>query len=114
MAEKNLFLRIAEKEVPADIVYEDDRCVAFRDNNPQAPVHVLIIPRKEMPSLETASETDSPLLGHLLITAAKIARELKLNGGYRTVINCGRDAGQSVDHLHVHLLGGRALSWPPG
>jgi histidine triad (HIT) family protein len=114
MAAKNLFLRIADKEIPADIVYEDDRCVAFRDINPQAPIHVLVIPRKEMQSLTAAKEADAPLLGHLLLVASKIAAQLKLDGGYRAVINCGRDAGQSVDHLHVHLLGGRTLAWPPG
>src|SRR5689334_5904048 len=109
-----IFKRIIDKEIPADIVYEDDRCLAFRDVNPQAPTHVLVIPRKEIPSLAEASDTDAALLGHLLATARKLAIQLGLSGGYRLIINCGPDGGQSVDHLHVHLLGGRALKWPPG
>jgi histidine triad (HIT) family protein len=113
-AAKTIFKRILEKEIPADIVYEDDRCIAIRDINPQAPTHVLVIPRKEIVSLVDAQDADAPLLGHLLVVAARLAVQLGLAGGYRTVINCGRDGGQSVDHLHVHLLGGRALNWPPG
>jgi histidine triad (HIT) family protein len=115
MAEsKTIFKKIIDKEIPADIVYEDDRCLAFRDINPQAPTHVLIIPKTEIASLADVSETDAPLLGYLLIVAAKLASTLGLASGYRAVINCGRDGGQTVDHLHVHLLGGRALKWPPG
>jgi histidine triad (HIT) family protein len=115
MAEsKTIFKRIIDKEIPADIVYEDDRCLAFRDINPQAPTHVLIIPKTEIASLADASETDAPLLGYLLIVAAKLASKLGLATGYRAVINCGRDGGQTVDHLHIHLLGGRSLKWPPG
>jgi histidine triad (HIT) family protein len=111
---KTIFKKILDKEIPADIVYEDDRCLAFRDINPQAPTHVLIIPKTEIASLADAGESDAPLLGYLLIVAAKLASKLGLAGGYRAVINCGRDGGQTVDHLHVHLLGGRSLKWPPG
>jgi histidine triad (HIT) family protein len=109
-----IFAKIINREIPADIVYEDDLCLAFRDINPQAPTHVLIIPKREIPSLAQAADTDAPLLGHLLIVARKLAEQLGLSNGYRTVLNCGRDGGQSVDHLHVHLLGGRSLGWPPG
>lgn len=111
---KTIFKRIIDREIPATLLHEDDLCLAFRDVNPQAPTHVLVIPKKEIPSLADADEGDVALLGHLLLTAKKIAVELGLENGYRTVINCGRDGGQSVDHLHVHLLGGRALAWPPG
>jgi histidine triad (HIT) family protein len=114
MAARTIFKRIIDKEIPASIVYEDDKCLAFRDVNPQAPVHVLVIPRKEIPSLAAAGEPETPLLGHLLSVAAKLATLLELKGGYRVVINCGPDGGQTVDHLHLHLLGGRQLTWPPG
>lgn len=115
MAEsKTIFQRILDKEIEADIVYEDDRCIAFRDINAQAPTHVLIIPRKPIASLAGAHDADAPLLGHLLVTAAKLAEKLGLADGYRTVLNCGRDGGQTVDHLHIHLLGGRQMKWPPG
>jgi histidine triad (HIT) family protein len=113
-AAKTIFKRIIDKEIPADFVYEDDRCIAIRDINAQAPTHVLIIPRQEMASLVDAKDADAPLLGHLLLVAARLAAQMGLSGGYRTVINSGRDAGQTVDHLHVHLLGGRSLTWPPG
>lgn len=114
MAGKTIFKRIIDKEIPASIVYEDDRCLAFRDVAPQAPTHVLVIPRKEIRSLAEATDDDAALLGHLLVTARKLAGELGLANGYRVVVNCGPDGGQSVDHLHVHLLGGRSLGWPPG
>ncbi len=113
-AAKTIFKRIIDKEIPADIIFEDDRCIAIRDINPQAPTHILIIPRKEIVSLADAQEGDTPLLGHLLVVAARLAEQLNLSNGYRTVLNCGPDGGQSVDHLHVHLLGGRSLKWPPG
>jgi histidine triad (HIT) family protein len=114
MAE-NIFARIVAKEIPATIVFEDDRCVAFRDVQPKAPVHILIVPRKEIPRLSEAAAGDEPLLGHLLTVAAEIARREGVDAtGYRLVINKGRDAGESVPHLHVHLLGGRHLAWPPG
>ncbi|HET6422704.1 MAG TPA: histidine triad nucleotide-binding protein [Planctomycetaceae bacterium] len=111
---KTIFKRIIDREIPAKIVHEDEQCLAFHDVNPQAPTHVLVIPKKEIPSLAQADDADTALLGHLLITAKNIAVQLGLENGYRTVLNCGRDGGQSVDHLHVHILGGRALSWPPG
>jgi histidine triad (HIT) family protein len=111
---QTLFTKIINREIPADIVYEDDQCLAFRDINPQAPTHVLLIPKREISSLADAADGDAALLGHLLITARKIAAQLGLTNGYRTVLNCGPDGGQSVDHLHVHILGGRRLAWPPG
>jgi histidine triad (HIT) family protein len=110
-----LFCQIVAGEVPADIVHQDERCVAFRDINPQAPVHVLIIPRDHTESLDEATQKDEALLGHLLRVAARVANEQGLSeSGYRTVINTGAGAGQSVFHLHLHVLGGRPLSWPPG
>lgn len=109
-----IFTKIIQREIPADIVYEDDQALAFRDINPKAPVHVLIIPKREIASLAEAGDGDAALLGHLLIAARKVAEQLGLAGGYRTVINCGADGGQTVDHIHVHLLGGRQLGWPPG
>ena len=112
--EKTIFKKIIDKEVPADIVYEDDRCLAFKDINPQAPTHVLVIPKKEIASLNDVTEADRELIGHLFWVVRKLAEQLNLDRGYRTVINCGPDAGQAVDHLHIHLLAGRALGWPPG
>lgn len=109
-----IFQKIIDRQIPADIIFEDDKCLAFRDINPQAPTHVLIIPRKPIPSLAQAGPEDQALLGHLMLVARELAVQLKLTDGYRTVMNCGRDGGQTVDHLHVHLLGGRALTWPPG
>lgn len=109
-----IFKRIIDKEIPAKIVFEDDQCLAFHDAAPQAPTHVLIIPKQEICNLAAVSAGDEALLGHLLLVAKQVADQLGLANGYRTVINCGRDGGQSVDHLHVHLLGGRTLHWPPG
>lgn len=109
-----IFSKIIDRSVPAKIVHEDDLCLAFHDISPQAPVHVLVIPKNPIESLAHASGDDAELLGHLLATTTKIARDLGLAEGYRVVINTGRDGGQSVDHLHLHLLGGRSLSWPPG
>jgi histidine triad (HIT) family protein len=109
-----IFQQIIDREIPADIVYEDDRCLAFRDVNPQAPVHVLVIPKRAIASIDAMSAADEPLVGHLLFVAQKVAKQLDLSGGYRIVMNCGPDGGQSVDHLHLHLLGGRTLKWPPG
>ena len=114
MSGKTIFKRIIDREIPATILFEDDRCLAFRDVNPQAPTHVLVIPKKEIASLADAVDADESLLGHLLVVAKQVAVSLGLSNGYRAVINCGRDGGQSVDHLHVHLLGGRSLTWPPG
>ncbi|MBI1983484.1 MAG: histidine triad nucleotide-binding protein [Acidobacteria bacterium] len=110
-----LFCRIIEHQAPAKIVFEDERVVAIEDINPQAPVHLLVLPRKHLASLREVSREDAPLLGHLLIVAAQLARERQLEAkGYRTVINTGSFAGQSVFHVHVHVLGGRAFHWPPG
>ena len=109
-----IFKRIIDRQIPADIIYEDDLSLAFRDINPQAPTHVVIIPKREIPSLAHATDDDEATLGHLMIVARKLAEQLNLSGGYRTVMNCGRDAGQTVDHIHLHLLGGRPLGWPPG
>ncbi len=109
-----IFQRIINKEIPAQIVFEDDQCLAFHDVAPQAPTHVLVIPKKPLPNLAAAQTDDQALLGHLLLVAKQVAEQLGLSNGYRTVINCGSDGGQSVDHLHVHVLGGRALHWPPG
>lgn len=111
---KTIFKRIIDREIPANIIYEDDQCLAFRDINPQAPTHVLVIPKREISGVSKAVAADAPLLGHLLVVAQKLAKDLKLDSGFRLVINDGSDGGQTVDHLHVHLLGGRPLSWPPG
>lgn len=112
--EKTIFKKIIDKEIPADIVYEDDQCLAFNDVSPQAPVHILVIPKKEIVSLADAADDDGALLGHLLLTVRNIAKEQGLVDGFRTVINTGEDGGQSVFHLHIHLMGKRALAWPPG
>jgi histidine triad (HIT) family protein len=109
-----LFCKIAAKQIPAKMVYEDPDIFAFEDSGPQAPTHLLICPRKHLVSLEDAAESDEAVLGRLQLVAAKLAREENLAGGYRTVINTGNDAGQSVAHLHLHLLGGRSMRWPPG
>jgi histidine triad (HIT) family protein len=109
-----IFGRIIRGEVPARIIHDDDRCLAFHDVAPQAPVHVLVIPKQPIASLAEVTEADTDLLGHLMVVATRLARGLGLADGYRLVVNCGRDGGQSVDHLHVHLLGGRPLGWPPG
>ncbi len=110
-----VFGAIVRGEIPADLVYEDDLCLAFRDLNPQAPVHVLVIPREGIAGLTEAGEADPALLGHLLQAADVVAqREGIAERGWRVVINVGADAGQTVNHLHLHVLGGRALSWPPG
>lgn len=111
---ETIFSKIIRREIPAEIVHEDDLCLAFRDVAPQAPTHVLIIPKEPIASLSELQEQHQALAGHLLLTAARLASELGLDGGYRLVTNCGKDGGQSVDHLHFHLLGGRSLAWPPG
>lgn len=109
-----LFCRIVEGSIPSTAVYQDDECYAFADIHPQAPVHVLVVPRKHITSLAEAGEGDVGLLGHLQWTAAEIARAKGLGNGYRVVMNIGEDGGQTVDHLHLHVLGGRAMHWPPG
>ena len=114
MSEKTIFKRIIDGEIPADIVHQDERCLAFHDVNPQAPVHVLVIPKKEIASVNEIAAEDEALIGHMWTVIRNLAQELKLTGGYRVVVNCGSDGGQAVDHLHYHLLGGRQLEWPPG
>lgn len=109
-----IFKKIIDRQIPANIVYEDEHCLAFHDVNPQAPTHVLVIPKREIRSLAELTTADTELAGRLVVAAGQIARQLGLTDGYRLVVNCGRDGGQSVDHLHVHLLGGRPLAWPPG
>jgi histidine triad (HIT) family protein len=110
-----IFGKIARGEIPVETVYEDDEVVAFRDINPQAPVHLLVIPRRSIPTLNDAQPDDAALLGRLVLAAARVAREAGIaEGGYRTVINCNAAAGQTVLHLHLHVLGGRPLQWPPG
>ncbi|HEY8651212.1 MAG TPA: histidine triad nucleotide-binding protein [Chthoniobacterales bacterium] len=110
-----IFEKVIAREIPAKIIWEDDDVLAFHDVNPQAPVHVLIVPKRAIPRLAEATESDQSLLGKLVFTANKIAEQLGLTtSGYRVVINNGPDAGESVPHLHVHLLGKRALAWPPG
>lgn len=111
---KTIFERICAHEIPAAIVYEDDDVVAFRDVNPQAPTHVLLVPRRAIARLGEANSDDQALLGHLLLKAAEVASKAGLQGGYRLVINNGPDGGESVPHLHVHILGGRRMAWPPG
>ena len=112
---KTIFQKIIDREILADIVYEDDDCLAFRDVSPKAPTHVLVIPKEPIPSLDQLTEEHAALLGHLWMMIPDIARLLGVaEGGYRVVVNCGKDGGQSVDHLHFHILGGRQLDWPPG
>jgi histidine triad (HIT) family protein len=109
-----IFEKIIDRQIPAKIIWEDDDAIAFHDVDPQAPVHVLIVPKKAVPRLTDATDEDRALLGKLLLLARDVAKELGLSSGYRVVINSGPDAGESVPHLHVHLLGKRALAWPPG
>ncbi len=114
MMADNVFRKIIEKKIPARIVHEDDRCLAFHDANPQAPVHVLVVPRKEIRTHADLRPEDGELLGHLHLVAARLAEQLGLSDGYRLVLNCKARAGQTVPHLHLHLLGGRDFGWPPG
>ena len=113
-----LFEKIVAREIPADIVHEDEICIAFKDISPKAPIHILVVPRKPIPRVGEASEDDREILGHLLLTAGKVAGDLGLRDpekkGFRLVINHGKDGGEAVPHLHIHLLAGRPLSWPPG
>ncbi|MFN5320515.1 MAG: histidine triad nucleotide-binding protein [Planctomycetota bacterium] len=111
---RTVFKKIIDGDVPAKLIYEDEHCLAFRDIDPRAPTHILVIPRKEIRSLAEVEEQDAALLGHLMVAISKIAREQGLANGFRVVTNSGKWGGQSVDHLHFHLLGGRQLSWPPG
>ncbi len=111
---ETIFSKIIRKEIPADIVYEDDLALAFRDVHPQAPVHILIIPKKVIVSIASATAEDATLLGHLLLIVKKVAIQEGLENGYRVVINTGEDGGQTVFHLHLHLMGKRLMTWPPG
>ncbi|MCS7056288.1 MAG: histidine triad nucleotide-binding protein [Thermoflexales bacterium] len=115
MPTDTLFAKIARREVPARIVYQDEAVTAFHDINPVAPTHILIVPNKIIPTLNDATDDDAALLGRMMLTAQKLAREAGIaEGGYRLVVNCNPDGGQSVYHLHIHLLGGRKMTWPPG
>jgi len=114
MLADNIFLKIIDKTIPAKIAYEDDRCLAFHDINPKAPTHVLLIPKKVIPTHADLTDADAELLGHLHLVAAKLAVQLGLDSGYRLVVNCKEQAGQTVPHLHFHLMGGRDMGWPPG
>lgn len=109
-----IFRKIIAKQIPADIVYEDEHCLAFRDVRPQAPVHVLLIPKREIESANEIITSDAELMGYLWTVVPTLAKQLGLTNGYRVVVNCGPDGGQTVDHIHFHILGGRALDWPPG
>lgn len=109
-----IFGKIIRREIPAQVVYEDDVCLAFRDVRPQAPTHVLLIPKREISSLRDVTVGDQDVLGHLMTKVPEIANTLGLKNGFRLVVNCGPDGGQTVDHLHLHILGGRPLDWPPG
>ena len=111
---KTLFQRIADKEIPATLLHEDEKCVAFSDIDPQAPVHFLVVPRKPIPSLDHLEEEDAELVGHLFLVAKQVAAAQGITKGYRAVFNCGADAFQTVPHLHLHILGGRKMGWPPG
>ena len=111
---ETIFSQIINREIDADIVFEDDRCLAFRDINPQAPMHVLVIPKKPIDKLANAEEDDAPLLGHLMLVAKRVARDEGYGDAFRLVVNNGEGAQQTVFHLHVHVLAGRALHWPPG
>ena len=111
---ETIFAKIIRREIPADIVYEDDLCLAFRDVNPQAPVHILVIPKQSIARLVDAGDDDQSLLGHLMITANRIATEQGIGDAFRLVVNNGASVGQSVFHLHLHILGGRSFTWPPG
>ncbi len=109
-----IFGKIIRREIPADIVYEDELALAFKDVNPQAPTHILVIPKKPIRRLSESGQQDTALMGHLLMTVKKVAEQANLSNGYRVVINNGADGGQTVDHLHLHILGDRSMSWPPG
>jgi histidine triad (HIT) family protein len=110
----SIFTKIKNKEIPGNVIYEDDKCFALEDINPQAPVHILIIPHKEIAKISDSTPEDKELLGHLLLVSKTIAQKYELESNYRLIINNGAGAGQSVFHIHVHLMGGRSLDWPPG
>lgn len=109
-----IFKKIIDGEIPAKIIHDDEHCLAFHDVSPQAPVHVLVIPKKEIVSVAELTDEDAPLIGHIWMVIRDLAKQLELADGYRVVVNTGKEGGQSVDHLHYHLLGGRSMKWPPG
>ncbi len=111
----SIFTKIIKKEIPANIIYEDDFVAAFNDINPQAPVHILIVPKKQIPTINDAVDSDAELMGMLILTGKKLAKQFGVDeAGYRLVFNCNEQAGQTVFHIHCHLLGGRPMNWPPG
>lgn len=112
--EDTVFGKIIRREIPANIIYEDELCLAFNDISPQAPTHILVIPKKPLPRLSEAESQDHALMGHLLLTVKRVAEQAGLSDGYRVVINNGENGGQTVDHMHLHILGGRPMTWPPG
>jgi histidine triad (HIT) family protein len=114
MDNKTIFQKIIDREIPANILFEDDLCLAFHDVAPQAPTHVLVIPKEPIPSVAAIHDTHRDTIAHLWLVIRDLAQQLQLKNGYRVVVNCGPDGGQSVDHLHFHLLGGRQMTWPPG
>ena len=114
VTEPTIFRKIIDGDIPADVVFQDELCLAFRDVNPQAPTHILVIPRKEIASIDAIADEDQSLIGHLYLVIRNLAQDLGLENGYRVVVNCGAEGGQTVDHLHLHLLAGRPFSWPPG
>ncbi|MCX7871696.1 MAG: histidine triad nucleotide-binding protein [Verrucomicrobiae bacterium] len=114
MNDMTIFEKIIARQIPATIVYEDEHVVAFKDINPQAPTHILIVPRKPIPRIDSATDEDKMVLGHLLLKAAEVAKKAGLTNGFRLVINNGPDAGEAVPHLHCHIIGGRKMGWPPG
>jgi histidine triad (HIT) family protein len=111
---KTLFERIIAREIPAKIEHEDEHCIVIHDIDPQAPIHLLVVPKIVIPRITEARSEEQSILGHLLLTAASVAKKLNLEKGFRIVINCGQDGGETVPHLHVHLIGGRPMTWPPG
>jgi len=114
VADKTIFKRIIDREIPAKIVYEDEHCLAFEDLHPHAPTHLIVIPKREIPTVDDIGESDAQAVGHLFVAMRAIAAQLGLKDGYRVVTNCGPDAGQEVMHLHFHMLAGRKFGWPPG
>ncbi len=112
--ERTIFKKIIDREISADIVYEDEHCLAFRDIAPQAPTHVLLIPKRELRSMDDVTDSERELLGHMMAVISQLARDLGISEGYRVVTNCGAGAGQEVNHLHFHILAGRKMQWPPG
>ncbi|TWT39681.1 histidine triad nucleotide-binding protein [Blastopirellula retiformator] len=114
MSEKTIFKKIIDGEIPADVIYEDDLCMVFRDIAPKAPTHLLVIPKKEIATIDDIADEDAAVMGHLWLVVRDVARKLGLENGYRVIVNCKEEGGQEVPHIHLHLMGGRKLTWPPG